>query len=94
MRSAAAFVGLGALALVVGQADYSIAAAAAREHRVAYVRFSGPRPVPSVAACARRAGLPPPAPCKAAPCGWVVNTSAYSAEGWPLWITRCQVPLR
>jgi hypothetical protein len=101
MRSAIAFVGLGALALVVGQADFSIADAAAREAlaaakraKVIYVRFSGPRPVRDVAACAHLVGLPAPSPCVAMPCGWVANRSAWAAGSAPYWITSCQVPLQ
>ncbi len=96
MRTALCSLGLAGLALAVGTLDLDITLAAERE-RMVFVKLSGRDPVRDLASCARLAHLPPPAPCKSGPCGWVVNTFSVgfsAADAYPHWRSVCAIPVQ
>lgn len=91
MRSAVALVGLGALTLAVGQADYTIADQMARErYLVTTVGRLVPRPVRSLAECAALEGLALEPACPRAPCGSVFNVTTGRADEV---LVRCELPV-
>src|SRR5260221_9513481 len=82
--------GIALIALAIGRADLEIAIEADQERaEVTMVRVGGRinhgllDAVKSVNECARLAKLPPPGPCRALPCGWVLNPTCWSSCGNP-----------